>query len=238
MSTRREFLKAAAVMPFIGLVKQVGAATDRLVDIDQIPENDTRTFSLLQRGETEGVPHFDDPVRQEFLRRLRPDMFHDLIAMIAMFRPGPLAAGMVDAYIDRKHGREIVAYQHPFVKEILSETHGVLLYQEQVMEIFNRLGGIELPEGHKLLKAISMKKKEIIDTQHARFMAGARERGIEKETASSFFVLMVFFGGLCICKAHATTEAWLAYQGAYLKAHYPAEFAEAIKLHSREMMVK
>jgi DNA polymerase III alpha subunit len=199
------------------------------IELDQLPENDRRTYSLLQQADTEGIWQFESPNVRSVLRKLKPDSIHDLIATIAMRRPGPLSESMMDSYIDRKHGREKVDYQHPVVQEILDETYGLMPYQEQAMQLLFRLGGIELSEGFKLLKAISLNKHEIIHTQQERFMTGARERGIEKATASNIFAMIVYFGGLCFCKAHATENAYLAYQMAYLKAHYPKEFAEVIK---------
>src|SRR5205085_554277 len=132
---------------------------------------------------------------------------------------GPLGGGMVDAYINRKHGREKPTNPHAVVDEILGETHGVMVYQEQVMRILNRLGGIELSSAYACIKAISKKKQDIIDRRRAEFIVGAQERGVSEETARQIFDLITHFGGYGFNKSHSAAYAILSYQTAYLKAH-------------------
>src|SRR5207253_1986499 len=146
---------------------------------------------LLQRGDAKGVFQFESDGIRELLKRLRPDNIRDLIACNALYRPGPLGGGMVDAYVNRKHGREDPVYPHPVMQEILAETHGVMVYQEQIMRILNRLGGIELSSAYACIKAISKKKQEIIDQRQADFIRGAQERGASEETARKIFEMIV-----------------------------------------------
>src|SRR5207237_4855423 len=131
----------------------------------------------------------------------------DLIACNALYRPGPLGGGMVDAYVNRKHGREKPSYPHPVMEEILTETYGVMVFQEQVMRILNRLGGIELSSAYACIKAISKKKHEIIDQRKAEFLKGAKERGLAEETGREIFDLIIFFGGYGFNKSHSAAYA-------------------------------
>src|SRR5262249_26461663 len=160
-----------------------------------IPLDDIATYALLQRGDAKGVFQLESDGIRELLKRLKPDNIRDLIATNALYRPGPLGGGMVDAYVNRKHGREQPVYLHPAMEEILGETHGVMCYQEQVMRILNRLGGIELSSAYACIKAISKKKQEIIDQRRADFLKGAQERGLTEGQAKEIFDLITYFGG-------------------------------------------
>src|SRR5262249_39185859 len=156
------------------------------------------------------------------------DNIRDLIATNALYRPGPLSGGMVDAYVNRKHGREKPTYAHPIMEEILKETFGILVYQEQCMRILNQLGGIELASAYACIKAISKKKEDVINARRVDFMKGAQERGVAEDTAREIFDLICHFGGYGFNKSHSAAYAKLGYQTAYLKAHYPAEFMAAL----------
>src|SRR5207244_2082378 len=156
-------------MDFLGLrtltlldngVKLIEKTHGEKIDLDRIPLDDAKTYALLQRGDAKGVFQFESDGIRELLKRMKPDNIRDLIACNALYRPGPLGGGMVDAYVNRKHGREKPSYQHPLMADILGETHGVMVYQEQVMRILNRLGGIELSSAYACIKAISKKKTE------------------------------------------------------------------------------
>ncbi|MFO0878731.1 MAG: DNA polymerase III subunit alpha [Gemmataceae bacterium] len=224
-------------MDFLGLrtltllenaVRLIEKTRNERIDIYNLPTDDPETFTLLQRGDAKGVFQFESDGIRELLKRLRPDTLRDIIACTALYRPGPLGGGMVDAYINCKHGREKPVYVHPVMEEILEETHGVLAYQEQVMRILNRLGGIELASAYACIKAISKKKQDIIDARKIDFLRGAQERGLKKETAEEIFGLIVFFGGYGFNKSHSAAYAFVSYQTAYLKAHYPAEFMAAL----------
>jgi DNA polymerase-3 subunit alpha len=198
------------------------------VNLAQLPLDDSKTYELLQRGDAKGVFQFESDGIRELLKRLKPDNIRDLIACMALYRPGPLGGGMVDSYINRKHGREKPTYPHPVMEEILTETYGVMCYQEQIMRILNRLGGIELSRAYACIKAISKKNKDVIDQRQADFIQGAQERGVNEETAREIFDLITFFGGYGFNKSHSAAYALLGYQTAYLKAHYTPEFMAAL----------
>src|SRR5207244_1183576 len=198
------------------------------IDLQRLPLDDPETYALLQKGDAKGVFQFESDGIRELLKRLKPDHIRDLIACNALYRPGPLGGGMVDAYVNRKHGREKPVYQHALMAEILSETYGIMVYQEQVMRILNRLGGIELSSAYACIKAISKKKHEIIDQRRAEFIKGAQERGMSEPTACEIFDLIVHFGGYGFNKSHSAAYSILGYQTAYLKAHYTPEFMAAL----------
>ena len=159
---------------------------------------------------------------------MRPDRFADIIATIALYRPGPLNGGMVDSYVNRKHGRELSTYEHPVMKEVLEETYGIMVYQEQVMRILNRLGGVDLSKAYATIKAISKKKADLMAKGREEFVTGAVERGLDRAKAARIFELIEYFGGYGFNKSHSTAYALVAYQTAYLKAHYPTEFMAAL----------
>ncbi len=198
------------------------------LDIEAVPLDDAETYTLLQRGDARGVFQLESDGIRELLKRMRPDNIRDLIATNALYRPGPLGGGMVDAYVNRKHGREQPTYAHPVLKEVLCETFGVLVYQEQCMRILNRLGGIELASAYACVKAISKKKQDIIDARRKDFLQGAQERGVSERTAQDIFDLICYFAGYGFNKAHSAAYAKLGYQTAYLKAHYTPEFMAAL----------
>jgi DNA polymerase-3 subunit alpha len=198
------------------------------IDLHRLPLDDAKTYALLQRGDAKGVFQFESDGIRELLKRMRPDNIRDLIACNALYRPGPLGGGMVEAYVNRKHGRERPTYPHPVMEVILAETFGIMTYQEQVMRILNRLGGIELSSAYACIKAISKKKQEVIDARRAEFLKGAQERGVAEETAREIFELITHFGGYGFNKSHSAAYALLGYQTAYLKAHYTPEFMAAL----------
>jgi DNA polymerase-3 subunit alpha len=224
-------------MDFLGLrtltlldnaVKLIQTTRGETIDVDNLPLDDAATYALLQRGDAKGVFQFERDGIRELLKRMRPDNIRDLIACNALYRPGPLQGGMVDAYVNRKNGREKPTYAHPVMEEILGETHGVMVYQEQVMRILNRLGGIDLSSAYACIKAISKKKQEIIDERQAEFLKGAQERGLSEATAQEIFGLITHFGGYGFNKSHSAAYALIGYQTAYLKAHYTPEFTAAL----------
>ena len=165
---------------------------------------------------------------RDLLQRMKPDHFRDIIATNALYRPGPLEGGMVDDYIQVKHGRKVPEYKHPAMKEILEETHAVMVYQEQVMRILNRLGGIKLANAYTCIKAISKKKLPIIEKFRGEFVEGAQAQGLSKGEAEDLFGLIEKFAGYGFNKSHSTAYALVAYMTAYLKAHWPVEFMAAL----------
>jgi len=165
---------------------------------------------------------------RDLLEKTRPDRFDDLIALNALYRPGPLKAGVLDTFVSRKHGREAATYEHPILEEILRETYGVIAYQGQVMRIVNRLGDVDLADAYTLTKAISKKQEETINASHDDFVKGAMAKGIRRESAERIFEQILYFGGYGFKKCHSTCYALLAYQTAYLKTHYAAEYMAAL----------
>jgi DNA polymerase-3 subunit alpha len=202
----------------------------RNIDLDpmKFPLDDAATYQLLQRGDAKGVFQLESEGIRELLKRMKPDNIRDLIAVLALYRPGPLEGGMVDEYVECKHGRRQPVYPHPVMEEVLGETYGVMCYQEQVMRILNRLGGIELAKAYACIKAISKKKTEIIEERKADFIKGAQERGLSREKAEEIFSLIEKFGGYGFNKSHTAAYAQIGYQTAYLKTHYPAEYMAAL----------
>jgi DNA polymerase-3 subunit alpha len=224
-------------MDFLGLrnltsldhaVKLIERRTGQPLDLNALPLDDPETYALLQRGDAKGVFQLDGAGIRDLLVKMKPDRFADLIAILALYRPGPLNGGMVDEYVNVKHGRKKPEYEHAVMREVLEETYGVMVYQEQVMRILNRLGGIELSKAYATIKAISKKKMDVIASGREQFVAGAVERGLEKGRAEKIFALIEFFGGYGFNKSHTCAYAKVAYQTAWLKTHYPTEFMAAI----------
>ncbi len=198
------------------------------LDIVGIPLDDGATFELLRAYRTTAVFQLESRGMKDLIRRLRPDSFEDIIALVALFRPGPLQSGMVDDFIDRKHGRARVEYPHPALEPILKPTYGVILYQEQVMQIAQVLAGYSLGEADLLRRAMGKKKPEEMEKQRAIFTDGAVANGVEARTATYIFDLMEKFAGYGFNKSHSAGYALISYQTAWLKAHYPAEFMAAV----------
>jgi DNA polymerase-3 subunit alpha len=224
-------------MDFLGLrtltlldnaVKLIEKTRGERIDLHKLPLDDPDTFALLQRGDAKGVFQFESDGIRELLKRLKPDSIHDIIACTALYRPGPLGGGMVDTFVNRKHGREPVPRVHPIMDRILAKTYGVLVYQEQCMMVLNQLGGIELGSAYACIKAISKKKLEIIDQRRAEFLKGAQQRGVSEDTARQVFDLITYFGGYGFNASHSAAYAYVSYQTAYLKAHYTPEFLAAL----------
>jgi DNA polymerase-3 subunit alpha len=198
------------------------------IDLSSLPLDDAKTYALLQRGETKGIFQLESEGIRSLLVRLKPDRFEDIIATCALYRPGPLGGGMVDDYINVKHDRQEAKYVHPVMKPILEETYGVMVYQEQIMRILNVLGGIELASAYKCIKAISKKSSDVINKYKADFVDGAQRQGLSTAQAVEIFELIEVFAGYGFNKSHSTAYALIAYQTAYLKAHYPAAFMAAL----------
>lgn len=199
-----------------------------LLDISHIPTQDEPTFQLLKACQTTAVFQLESRGMKELIHRLQPDCFEDIIALVALFRPGPLQSGMVDDFIDRKHGRAKVEYLHPDLEPILKPTYGVILYQEQVMQIAQVLANYTLGAADLLRRAMGKKKPEEMAKQRAIFVEGARARCIDSSLASTIFDLMEKFAGYGFNKSHSAAYALVAYQTAWLKAHYPAAFMAAV----------
>ena len=212
------------------------------LDIQRIPERDARTFELLRSTRTAAVFQLESSGMRDLIKRLRPDQFDDLVALVALFRPGPLQSGMVDDFITRKHAsnKADIDYLHPDLKPVLEETYGVILYQEQVMQIAQVLAGYTLGEADLLRRAMGKKKPAEMAKQREIFVTGATGRGVAENTATRIFDLMEKFAGYGFNKSHSAAYAVLSYQTAYLKAHYPAAFMAAVMsadLHNTDRLV-
>jgi DNA polymerase-3 subunit alpha len=199
-----------------------------IIDISQIPTDDAATFDLLKACKTTAVFQLESRGMKELIGRLQPDCFEDIIALVALFRPGPLQSGMVDDFIDRKHGRAAVDYPHPDLEPILKPTYGVILYQEQVMQIAQVLANYSLGAADLLRRAMGKKKPEEMAKQREIFTEGATARGVDEKVATYIFDLMEKFAGYGFNKSHSAAYALVAYQTAWLKAHYPAAFMAAV----------
>ncbi|HLL21838.1 MAG TPA: DNA polymerase III subunit alpha, partial [Kofleriaceae bacterium] len=197
---------------------------DDPLDIDHVPKEDADVFKMISRGDTTGVFQLESSGFREILKKLKPDCLEDIVAAVALYRPGPLEGGMVDDFIDRKHGRKKVEYPHASLEEVLADTYGVIVYQEQVMQIAQVLGGYSLGGADLLRRAMGKKKPEEMAKQKEKFMAGAKEKGIDPKIADQVFELMAFFAGYGFNRSHSAAYGWITYQTAYLKHHYPHEF--------------
>jgi DNA polymerase-3 subunit alpha len=196
------------------------------IDIDKIPLDDKKTFELYQHGATIGTFQFESPGMQKYLRELKPDKFGDLIAMNALYRPGPIA--YIPNYIDRKHGREPITYDLPEMMEILQETYGITVYQEQVMLLAQRLAGFSKGEADVLRKAMGKKDRKTLDAKKSRFIEGATEKLFPPEKLEKIWSDWEAFAQYAFNKSHSTCYAYVAYQTAYLKSHYPADYMAAV----------
>ena len=195
---------------------------------EDLPLDDPRTYEIFSNGFTSGVFQFESARMRDLLRRYQPSRIEDLIALNAIYRPGPIQGGMIGDFVERKHGRRQITYDLPELKEILEETYGVIVYQEQVMQIANRIAGYSMGEADILRRAMSKKDAPEMAAQRERFFGGARERGHPPRKVAKLFELMEQFAGYGFNKSHSAAYAYLAYVTAYLKAHYPVEFMAAL----------
>ncbi|MBS1877278.1 MAG: DNA polymerase III subunit alpha [Acidobacteria bacterium] len=202
--------------------------TGAMLDPEEFPLDDPKTYEIFSKGHTSGVFQFESSGMRDILRRYQPERVEDLCALNALYRPGPIQGGMIDDFIDRKHGRKAVKYDLPELKPLLEETLGVIVYQEQVMQISNRLAGYSLGDADILRRAMGKKKAEEMDKQRARFIRGSLERGFPQPKIEKIFDLMAQFAGYGFNKSHSAAYAYLAYVTGYLKANYPVEFMSAL----------
>ena len=225
-------------MDFLGLttltilddtVKLIAETRGEQIRLDELPLSDAETYEkVFHSGLTSGVFQFESHGMRDVLRRYKPNSIEDLTALNALYRPGPIQGGMIDDFIERKHGRRKIEYELPELKEILEETLGVIVYQEQVMQIANRLAGYSLGEADLLRRAMGKKIPEEMAAQRERFVSGAVQRGYPPKKIEKIFDLMAQFAGYGFNKSHSAAYALLAYQTAYLKTHYPVEFMAAL----------
>lgn len=204
------------------------------IDLDRLPLDDPATYKLLCLGETAGVFQLESSGMRSLLRELKPSVFEDLIALVALYRPGPLGSGMVEDFIRRKHGETKVVYPHPSLEPILKDTYGVILYQEQVMQIASSLAGFSLGEADLLRRAMGKKKPDILAGLRTRFIEGAAANNVSSDLAGEIFDLMEYFAGYGFNKSHSAAYAMVAYETAYLKANYPAEYMAALLTSAKD----
>ena len=198
------------------------------IDIDNVPLDDPATFELLQSGNTIGVFQLESPAMRALIRSLQPDRFEDVIAVNALFRPGPMGANMHNLYADRKNGRAPVEELHPAVTDKLADTYQIMVYQEQVMMVAQEIAGYSIADADNLRRAMGKKIKQVMAAEEEKFVAGCVEQGHSEKTGRDLFALIAHFAGYGFPKAHATAYGFVAYQTAYLKAHFPAEYLASL----------
>jgi DNA polymerase-3 subunit alpha len=209
-------------------VKTIAHNHDIHIKIDKLPLDDNPTFALIGSGNTSGVFQLESEGLKEVLRKLKPTEFEDIIAVNALYRPGPLGSGMVDDFVERKHGRQKITYIFSELEPVLSETYGVIVYQEQVMKIASTIAGYSLGEADILRRAMGKKKADVMQEQSSLFVQRAHERGFDTKKAQELFDLMAYFAGYGFNKSHAAAYSLISYQTAYLKANYAAEFMASL----------
>jgi len=225
---KMDFLGLSTLTLIFDAIQEIKRTTGVDLDITALPLDDAKTYQIFQDGQTYGIFQFESSGMRDILRKAKPQILEDLIALNALYRPGPLRSGMVDDFIARKAGKVEIKYELPQLEPILRETYGVIAYQEQVMGIARVLGGFTLGEADILRRAMGKKNPEVMAKQRGSFVEGAKRNGIPEKKAGPIFDLMEHFAGYGFPKAHATAYALLAYQTAYLKANYPWHFAAAL----------
>lgn len=224
-------------MDFLGLrnltiihnaLKMVEKRTGEKVDINNIPLDDESTFELLQRGDTDGVFQLESAGMKKLVKDLKPSVFEDLGALVALFRPGPLNSGMVDDFVQRKHGRQKIEYAHPDLEPILKDTYGTIVYQEQIMQIFQTLADYSLGQADNVRRMMGKKQLDKMAEQKGLFVQNTASHGMSQKDAEKLFEQIEQFAAYCFNRSHSAAYAFVAYQTAYLKAHYPVEYMSAL----------
>ena len=225
---KMDFLGLTTLTVLDDCLKLIEAARGEKLDLDTLPKDDPEAYELLGKGLTAGIFQFESRGMTEILRRVKPSRLADLTALNALYRPGPIQGGMIDDFIARKTGKKRVTYDLPQLKEILDETYGVIVYQEQVMQIAAAAAGFSLGEADVLRRAMGKKKHEVMVAMREKFLAGAKEKRIPADKAEKLFDLMAQFAGYGFNKSHSAAYALVAYHTAYLKTHYSVEFMAAL----------
>lgn len=224
-------------MDFLGLrnltiihsaLKMVEKRTGEKVDINNIPLDDEATFELLQKGDTDGVFQLESAGMKKLVKDLKPSVFEDLGALVALFRPGPLNSGMVDDFVQRKHGRQKIEYAHPDLEPILKDTYGTIVYQEQIMQIFQTLADYSLGQADNVRRMMGKKQLDKMAEQKGLFVQNSAKHGMTQKKAEELFEQIEKFAAYCFNRSHSAAYAFVAYQTAYLKAHYPVEYMSAL----------
>jgi len=225
---KMDFLGLSTLTLIYDAIAEIKRTTGETLDIDHVALDDAKTYQVFQDGATYGIFQFESSGMRDILRKAKPQRLEDLIALNALYRPGPLRSGMVDDFIARKQGKTEVKYELPQLEPILAETYGVIAYQEQVMRISNVVAGFTLGEADLLRKAMGKKNAEVMAKMRGKFVDGSKKLGTPEKKAAHLFDLMEHFAGYGFNKSHSTAYAFLAYQTAYLKANYPWHFASAL----------
>ncbi len=209
-------------------IELVRRRSNPALDIEKIPLDDAKTFDLLCSAKTMGIFQLESDGMRELIRNLKPSIFSDISALVALYRPGPMQSGMLDLFVERKHGKQKIVYDHPMMEPVLKDTYGTIVYQEQVMETAKRLGRFSPGEADSLRKAMGKKNPEEMEKMRSKFTSGCKENGIQQKLATKIFDQMAQFAGYGFNKSHSVAYALLSYQTAYLKANYPLEFMTAL----------
>ena len=225
---KMDFLGLSTLTLLDDAVKEIKRTEGVDIELEKLPMDDAKTYELFSNGQTAGVFQFESSGMRETLRKAKPQRFDDLIALNALYRPGPLRAGVIDDFIERRHGRAEIKYEVPQMAPILSDTYGIIAYQEQVMRCARDLAGFTMGEADLLRKAMGKKNPVVMQAQRERFVKGAIERGLNEKKATKVFDIMEYFAGYGFNKSHSTAYALLAYQTGYLKANYPWHFMAAL----------
>jgi len=225
---KMDFLGLSTLTLIFDCIEEIKRTTGETLDIDNVPLDDAKTYQIFQDGATYGIFQFESSGMRDILRKAKPQRLDDLIALNALYRPGPLRSGMVDDWIARKQGKTEVKYDLPQLEAVLSDTYGVIAYQEQVMRISNVVAGFTMGEADVLRKAMGKKNPEVMAKMRGKFVEGSKKLGTSEKKASQLFDLMEHFAGYGFNKSHSTAYAFLAYQTAYLKANYPWHFAASL----------
>ena len=225
---KMDFLGLRTLTVIDNTVKRIVASKDARFDIEHIALDDAKTFALLAKAKTLGVFQLESSGMRDLIRKMKPTTFLDIIALVALFRPGPINSGMADQYVRRKHGHEKVVLDFPVLKEIIEETYGVIVYQEQVMKIANTLAGFTMGQADTLRKAMGKKNADLMDQLGGQFLDGAKKNKHNIKKAEALWENIKKFGEYGFNKSHSACYALVAYQTAYLKAHYPPEYMAAL----------
>jgi len=198
------------------------------VDINNIPLDDKPVYDMLMTGDTDGVFQLESQGMKNLVKKLKPDVFEDLGALVALFRPGPLDSGMVDDFVERKHGRQAITYAHPLLEPVLKDTYGTIVYQEQIMQVFQTLADYTLGQADMVRRMMGKKKVDEMEKQKGKFIERSAQHGMTAEAATNLFNQILAFASYCFNRSHSAAYAFVAYQTAYLKCHYPVEYLSAL----------
>ncbi len=235
---KMDFLGLKTLTVIEAALKIIKRTRGKDIDINNISLKDSKTYSLLAKGNTSGIFQLESSGMKDILSKLKPTRIEDLIAVLALYRPGPLGSGMVEDFISRKQGKKPINYIHPKLKDILKETYGIIVYQEQVMQIVSALAGFSLSQADIVRRAMGKKNPEVMEEQRKIFIEGCRKNKIPETSAEKIFNLIEYFAGYGFNKSHSTAYAVISYQTAYLKANFPVEFMAALMTSERDNLDK